>query len=145
MKSVWLMLLLCLTTVSFASESQDAASVKSEHSEMADKAAAAVVDGHLEAFNDHDLEVFLTFFHPEIESYKFTGELELQCIEALREAFIQAFTYTPNEVVEQRIIDGNYVIDKVKVQFNLDGQTMIDRGVVIYTLEDGLIRKMTFL
>lgn len=145
MKSIWVAIVLCLTTFACSAYAEQQVSDENESYIETPSELGNIVDKQLEAFNNHDLETFLTFFHPEIESYKFSGELQLQGIDALRERFAQAFIYQPNEVVEERIISGNYVIDKIKVTYVVNGQTVTDGDVVIYTIEEDLIRRMTFL
>ena len=107
--------------------------------------AASVIDGHLAAFNAHDLDAFIEFFHPDIEVYNFPNQLDKSGLESLRESFVETFKTQPNEKVVTRIIDRNHVIDQVEVTFQFNGHAMSDRSTVIYTLEDGLIRRMTFL
>lgn len=107
--------------------------------------AANVIDGHLAAFNAHDLDAFIEFFHPDIEVFNFPNELDKSGLESLRESFVETFKMQPYEKVVTRIIDRNHVIDQVEVTFQFNGHAMSDRSTVIYTLEDGLIRRMTFL
>jgi len=44
-----------------------------------------------------------------------------------------------------RIIQGNRVIDQVDTSFQSGGRVMTERDTVVYTIEKGLIRKITFL
>lgn len=107
--------------------------------------AAHIIDGHLAAYNAHDLEAFLAFFHPDVEAYNFPNSLDKSGVAALRKSFTETFKKAPHERVITRIISGNHVIDEVEVKFQVNGQAFTDRSTVIYTLEDGLIRRMTFL
>ena len=106
---------------------------------------AAIVDGHLIAYNKHDLESMLKYFHPEIEAYSSSGELQLKGLESFRAAFAETFKSKPNEVVVARIIQGNRVIDQVDTSFQAGGRVVTERDTVVYTIENGLIRKITFL
>lgn len=145
MKSLWIAIILCLTTFAFAAEPERPASDSNRHNLDSTDNNAAIVDAQLKAYNKHDLEELLTFFHPEIESYKFPGEPQLNGKEALHKAFGDQFKHQPNEVVVERIVENNYVIDSVEVTYKVEGSTMTHRGVVIYTIEDGLIRRLMFL
>lgn len=107
--------------------------------------AAAVIDGHLEAYNAHDLDAFVSYFHPQIEAFNFPDKSIFKGIDALRSGFAQAFQGKPKEIVLKRIIDGNHVIDQVEVSFTIQGSEMTQRATVIYTLEDHKIRRMTYM
>jgi hypothetical protein len=112
---------------------------------IAPEEAARIIDAQLAAFNAHDLEAFIAFFHPDIETYRFPNEPDKHGLEALRDVFADTFKALPHEKVITRIIDGNHVIDQVEVTFQFHGHALSDRSTVIYTLEDGLIRRMRFL
>lgn len=106
--------------------------------------AASIIDNQLDAFNAHDLDKFLAFFHPDIEVYNYPDQLDKRGLESLRGAFAESFKAKPNEKVITRIIAHNNVIDYVEVTFEFMGYKITDRSTVIYTIEDGLIRRMTF-
>lgn len=107
--------------------------------------AANIIDNQLAAYNAHDLNKFLEFFHPDIETYNFPNQLDKRGLESLREAFSETFKAKPHEKVVTRIIDRNNVIDQVDMTYQFMGYEITDRSTVIYTIEDGLIRRMTFL
>ena len=107
--------------------------------------AARIIDDQLAAYNAHDLDKFLSFFHPEIETYNFPNQLDKRGLDALREAFAETFKANPSEKVVMRIIDRNNVIDQVDMTYQFMGHTITERSSVIYTIENGLIRRMTFL
>ncbi|MDQ2075927.1 nuclear transport factor 2 family protein [Marinimicrobium sp. ABcell2] len=144
MKSVWIVIALCLITFSCASAPEQQAP-EGDVSPETESKAATVVDGHLVAYNDHDLEGMLAFFHPEIEAYSPFGEPQLQGIESFRAAFAETFKMKPHEVVVSRIIQGDYVIDQVDLTLHIDERVVSKRGTVIYAIEDGLIRRLTVL
>lgn len=140
MKRTWIIVLLSLTAFACAAQSEQRAKIQTE-----DRTAAGIVDAQLAAYNQHDLDALLHFFHPDIESFKFPGERQLQGLKSLREAFANQFNHQPREVVVERIVEKNHVIDKVEVTIVVEGQTMTHHGTVIYTIEDNLIRTMMFL
>ncbi|MCC5879788.1 MAG: nuclear transport factor 2 family protein [Idiomarina sp.] len=107
--------------------------------------AAAVIDGHLEAYNAHDLDAFVEWFHPDIEAFNFPDTKVFEGRDILRASFQQSFENKPHETVLKRIIDGNHVIDQVSVTFTIGGTEMTHEGTVIYTLEDHKIRRMTYM
>jgi len=45
----------------------------------------------------------------------------------------------------KRLVENNYMIDGVEVTYKVEGSTMTHRGIGIYTIEDGLIRRLIFL
>ncbi len=140
MKNFLLVAVLSLTAIGCASQHEKCVSNSPESSND-----AAVVDGHLVAYNKHDLERMLQFFHPEIEAYSSSGELQLKGLESFRAAFAETFKSKPNEVVVARIIQGNRVIDQVDTSFQSGERVVTERDTVVYTIEKGLIRKITFL
>lgn len=140
MKRTWIIVLLSLTAFACAAQSEQRAKIQTE-----DRTAAGIVDAQLAAYNQHDLDALLHFFHPDIESFKFPGERQLQGLKSLRETFANQFNHQPREVVVERIVEKNHVIDKVEVTIVVEGQTMTHHGTVIYTIEDNLIRTMMFL
>lgn len=140
MKNLLLVAVLSLAAFGCVSQHEKCVSTPPESSDN-----AAVVDGHLVAYNKHDLEGMLQFFHPEIEAYSSSGELQLKGLESFRVAFAETFKAKPNEVVVARIIQGNRVIDQVDTSFQAGGRVVTERDTVVYTIEQGLIRKITFL
>lgn len=144
MKRTWIIVLLSLTAFACAVQPEQRAAAP-EKIQTEDRTAAGIVDAQLAAYNQHDLDALLHFFHPDIESFKFPGERQLQGLESLRETFANQFNHQPREVVVERIVEKNHVIDKVEVTFVVEGQTMTHHGTVIYTIEDNLIRTMMFL
>lgn len=106
--------------------------------------AATIIDNQLAAFNSHDLDQFLAFFHPDIEVYNYPDKFDKRGLESLRATFTESFKAKPDEKVITRIIAHNNVIDYVEVTFEFMGYRITDHSTVIYTIEDGLIRRMTF-
>lgn len=144
MKRTWIIVLLSLTAFACAAQPEQRAAAP-EKIQTEDRTAAGIVDAQLAAYNQHDLDALLHFFHPDIESFKFPGERQLQGLKSLRETFANQFNHQPREVVVERIVEKNHVIDKVEVTIVVEGQTMTHHGTVIYTIEDNLIRTMMFL
>ena len=144
MKRTWIIVLLSLTAFACAAQSEQRAAAP-EKIQTEDRTTAGIVDAQLAAYNQHDLDALLHFFHPDIESFKFPGERQLQGLKSLRETFANQFNHQPREVVVERIVEKNHVIDKVEVTIVVEGQTMTHHGTVIYTIEDNLIRTMMFL
>lgn len=144
MKRTWIIVLLSLTAFACAVQPEQRAAAP-EKIQTEDRTAAGIVDAQLAAYNQHDLDALLHFFHPDIESFKFPGERQLQGLKSLRETFANQFNHQPREVVVERIVEKNHVIDKVEVTIVVEGQTMTHHGTVIYTIEDNLIRTMMFL
>ena len=140
MKNVLLVAVLSLATFGCASQKDKCAL----HPKESNK-AAAVVDGHLVAYNKQDLQSMLQYFHPEIEAYSSSGELQLKGLEAFRLAFAETFKSKPTEIVVARIVQGNRVIDQVDTSFQEKGRVVTERDTVVYTIEKDLIRKITFL
>ncbi|WP_323816543.1 nuclear transport factor 2 family protein [Cellvibrio sp. NN19] len=140
MKNLMLVAILSLAIFGCASQQEKCASSSPQSSDD-----AAVVDGHLAAYNKHDLEGMLKFFHPEIEAYSSSGELQRKGLESFRAAFSETFKSSPNEVVVARIIQGNRIIDQVDTSFQNGAHVVTERDTIIYTIEQGLIRKIKFL
>ncbi|MEM6515804.1 MAG: nuclear transport factor 2 family protein [Bacteroidota bacterium] len=102
-----------------------------------------IVQQQLEAYNYQDIDMFLETYTDDIKLYNYPNELFAEGKEQLREIYSKLFEKTPDlyAELENRTIIGNKVIDKEKVLMN--GKTIF--AVAIYEVENGLIKKVTFL
>ena len=115
---------------------------------LPDPATGAVhpVAGQLAAYNDRHIDLFVSYFHPEVELFV-QGETApfLKGQAALRETYSAMFKVSPrlNCVVARRIVAGDFVIDEERVTGLRDGPPV--HAVAIYELRHGKIVRAWFL
>ncbi|MDX2032368.1 MAG: nuclear transport factor 2 family protein [Blastocatellia bacterium] len=100
--------------------------------------AQALVD----AYNAHDVGAILKTYHPNSVARRLPGgEVILTGHAEIRKKFEASFQRSPNGRVEvvQRIVDGDFVIDKEKITGTAGGKAFERYGTVIYEIRDGLI------
>lgn len=99
----------------------------------------AIIDQQLQAYNQKDLEKFISFYSPDAEIRDLTtGKQILKGTAELRERYSKRFA-SPNlrAQISNRIIKDNLVIDHEKIQGIVEGE--IFEGIVIYEIKDNLI------
>lgn len=102
-----------------------------------------IVQKQLIAYNNKDLEGYISMFSDEVQLYNFPGEMILQGKEQMRERYkIRFESPNLNAVVVSRTLLGDYVIDYEKVS---GIREEIVEASIIYHISDGLIDKMWFL
>jgi len=103
----------------------------------------AIVQQQLEAYNYQDIDMFLETYSDDVKLYNFPNQLISEGKDQMRKTYSKLFDDTPDlyAEIENRTVIGNKVIDKEKVTVN--GNTIY--AVAIYEVEDGLIKKVTFM
>lgn len=102
-----------------------------------------IVEKQLAAYNNKDLEKYISMFSEHVQLYNFPGEMILVGKEQLRERYKIRFE-SPNlhaEVVNRTVL-GEYVIDHEKVSGIRES---LVEASIIYHISDGLIDKMWFI
>lgn len=97
----------------------------------------------LNAYNFRNIDAFLEPYAEDVEVYFYPNELLYKGKETMRKEYADMFLNTPNLHCELkgRIVQGNIVIDKEKVQFN--DETI--EGTAIYHIEKNKIKKVYFV
>ncbi|WP_034059149.1 amidohydrolase family protein [Lacinutrix jangbogonensis] len=97
----------------------------------------------LNAYNFRNLEAFLEPYAEDVEVYSYPEKLLYKGKETMRKQYSSMFENTPNLHCElkERIVQGNIVIDKERVQF---GNKIIE-AVAIYHIENNKIKKVYFI
>ena len=104
-----------------------------------------IIQYNLEAYNNHDLKEFMSWFSEDIELYSFTnmklvasGKLEIEKL------YKELFELSPNlhSTILKRIVLENKVIDHERI-VGRKGETNIQEIIMIYEVKDGKIYKMT--
>ena len=106
------------------------------------KTPAQVAQALVDAYNAHDLEGILRTYHPNSVAKRLPGgEPFLNGHADIRKKFEGAFQRSEKLKVEvtQRIVDGDFVIDKEKITGVTNGKPFERYGVVIYEIREGLI------
>ena len=97
----------------------------------------------MNAYNFRNIDAFLEPYAEDVEVYNYPDELQYKGKDKMRETYSTMFKNTPDLHCElkERIVQGNIVIDKERVQF---GDRLIE-VVVIYHIENNKIKKVFFV
>ena len=97
----------------------------------------------LNAYNFRNIEAFLEPYADDVEVYTYPDKLVFNGKETMRKNYSKMFENTPNLHCELlgRIVQGNIVIDKERVQF---GEKIIE-ATAIYHIENNKISKVYFV
>jgi hypothetical protein len=110
------------------------------------KTQESIIQNQLEAYNQRDLNKFLTFYSSDIKIYNFNEETPfIDGLEDLKTVYSEVFDNSPklNASIKNRIVFDNKVIDEEEVT----GRKEIEyiKVVVIYEVKSNLINKVTFI
>lgn len=106
-----------------------------------------VVQSNLEAYNNRDLEKFMSWFSDDVELYSFSEmKLVANGKTAIEKLYKELFAASPNlhSTILKRIVFDNKVIDHESI-VGRKGTSDILEIVMIYEVKDGKIFKMTSL
>jgi imidazolonepropionase-like amidohydrolase len=97
----------------------------------------------LNGYNFRNIEAFLEPYADEVEVYQYPNTLQYRGKETMRKNYAQMFTMVPNLHCEliARMVQGNIVIDKERVQF---GKNIVE-AIAMYHIEKGKIAKVYFI
>lgn len=104
-----------------------------------------IVQSNLEAYNNRDLEKFMSWFSEDVELYNFS---EMKLIAsgkpAIEKLYKELFETSPNlhSTILKRIVFDNKVIDHESI-VGRKGASDVLEIVLIYEVKDGKIFKMT--
>jgi len=104
----------------------------------------ALVQRQLNAYNFRNIEAFLETYADDVEVYKDKDKLLYNGKEELRKIYTELFDNSPSLHCEilNRIVQGNVVIDKERVQF---AKGRVIEGVAMYQVEEGRIKRVYFV
>lgn len=110
---------------------------------LVEETPIALVQRQLNAYNFRNTAAFLEPYADDVEIYTYPDKLESKGKEQMKKTYSDMFHNIPNLHCELlgRIVQGNIVIDKERVQF---GKTIIE-GVAIYHIEKNKIKKVYFI
>jgi hypothetical protein len=104
-----------------------------------------IVQSNLEAYNNRDLEKFMSWFSEDVEIYNFS-EMKLVASgkPAIEKLYKELFAASPNlnSTILKRIVFDNKVIDHESI-VGRKGASEVLEIVMIYEVKDGKIFKMT--
>jgi len=106
-----------------------------------------LVQGQLNAYNQRDIDLFCTFFHPEVQVWRLNGEPEKICegMERFRKIYTTRFESNPELHCElkSRVVLNGSVLDEEWVT-GVVGQETPSHVVAIYSFRDNLIGYVWF-
>jgi imidazolonepropionase-like amidohydrolase len=103
----------------------------------------ALVQRQLNAYNFRNIDAFLDTYADDVELYTYPDKLVSKGKEAMRKSYALMFANIPNLHCEilGRIVQGNIVIDKERVQF----KDRMEEATAIYHIENNKIKKVYFI
>lgn len=107
----------------------------------------ALAQGQLDAYNNRDLEKFLSHYHPQVEVFRLnTGDCICNDFQTFTKIYKERFEQNPNLNCElkNRIVLENTVMDEEWVT-GVTGATAPSHVVAVYAFADGLISKVWFV
>lgn len=107
--------------------------------------SADIAQGQLEAYNNQNIEAFLSWYSEDVEVYNFPYELVYKGKDKMREKYLTAWRQNPKQqaIVTDRLTIGLTVIDKEHVTGRANG---IEANVIaIYKIENGKIKQVFFI
>jgi hypothetical protein len=104
-----------------------------------------VAQGQLDAYNQQDIDGFLSWYAEEVEVYNFPGELVYKGKDQMRKIYTQAWARNPKQkaAVTSRMSVGNTVMDKEHVTGRANG--VAAQVIAIYKIENDKIRQVYFV
>jgi uncharacterized protein (TIGR02246 family) len=107
-----------------------------------------LVDRQIAAYQERDLDAFLTFYAKDVRIRQFDGSVMADGTDGLRSFYEPLFRDSPQlkARILHRITAGDYVIDEEETTgVNVPGYPATMHAVVIYQVKDGLIHDVIFL
>ncbi len=110
---------------------------------LIEETPTALAQRQLNAYNCRNTDAFLEPYADDVEIYTYPDKLISKGKEDMRKSYSKKFDNTPNLHCELlgRIVQGNIVIDKERVQF----ADKIIEAVAIYEVENNKIKKVYFV
>lgn len=110
-----------------------------------DPATTAPVQLQLEAYNERNIEKFISAYSDTVKVYMYPNSLRYEGVEKMRATYAPMFQSTPDLhcTLVNRIAMGNVVIDHESVVFDKAKPPV--QAVAIYKVHHGKITEVTFL
>jgi len=104
---------------------------------------AVLAQRQVNAYNFRNIEAFLEPYADDVEIYDYPDKFVYKGKENMRTGYSEMFEKTPNLhcEIKARILQGNIVIDKERVQF----RDKVIEAVAIYHIEKGKIQRVYFI
>lgn len=109
------------------------------------QSAEEVVQKQVEAYNNQDLDAFMSYYTGDVQIYTFPDSLTMSGQEEMRERYRKLFESSPDlhAEIQKRITFGDYVIDHERVTgFGGDGTV---QAIAVYKLRGDKIEKVWFI
>jgi hypothetical protein len=128
---------------------ENVVSAKSTFTIEQERQASQVVDALILAYNNRDIEAFLSFYSDDVEFYMYPQTLMFTGKKKLIERYGLMFKKTKclKSTSLKRITHGNIVIDHESSQVCFEDSDTVDKYsefVTSYQIDDGKIRKVVF-
>ncbi len=113
----------------------------------AQKTAEQIVQANLDAYNNLDIEQFMSYISEDIEVYEFDSKkLNIKGAEACRKVYAELFALSPklHSTILKRIVFDNKVIDHEYIIGRRGSDTAIEL-VLIYEVRDEKIFRISVM
>lgn len=110
----------------------------------AQSTAESIVQANLDAYNQRNIDLFMKYIHPEVILYDYSSMKPIaEGSQAVRERYQTLFEKSPylNSQLMGRTVLDNKIIDYEVISGRM-GETQFVEMVVVYEVEDQLIKKM---
>lgn len=100
----------------------------------------------MKAYNDRDLETFLSYMHPEFTSQLFESQDRLcESLEDARRVYRKRFNENKQlfATTLTRIVNDNVVVESQLIEGFDQGETI--HAIAIFELQDNLVRRASFV
>ncbi|WP_216828171.1 nuclear transport factor 2 family protein [Alkalihalobacterium elongatum] len=107
--------------------------------------AEQLAQKQLDAYNNQDIEEFLSVYSEDVSIYEFPSTLLYKGIDKMRERYDQLFKTNPNQHAKllSRMTNNNIVIDHEHVTGRANGVNVF--AIAIYEVEGDKITKVWFI
>ncbi len=104
-----------------------------------------LAQGQLEAYNNQDINSFLSFYAEDVEIYNFPNEFVYSGKDKMRERYQKAWAKNPNQKasVSKRMLVGNTVVDREHVIGRVNQREV--NIIAIYKIEKHKIKQVYFI
>jgi hypothetical protein len=123
--------------------SDEANSKNIRHQKQQKLSPEELAQGQLEAYNNHDIDTFCTFFTEDVFVYDaLTKDVLFEGMDAFRKRYTKSFSNPKLRcTLVNRMVHDNIVIDQESV-VGLGEETV--KAIAIYHVKDGLIQEVYF-
>lgn len=133
---------LAMATTNLANQNHSSVTVAS--CATSDMPVEMVAERIFDAYSNRNIDGFIAYFSNDVEVSLFPNKVLYKGKDDLRKAYKHFFETTPNFKCEllSRKIQNNHVVEEINVE-RVKGK--VQKSIVVYEIENGMVQKMSFL